>query len=177
MAAIAAGVAPDGYADTPQARAGMDKIRKYWQDNPPEHLHHRAMRLLASQYIDNVLTETQCQEVVDDLLGLQKPDGGWALSTLGKWERSDGKQQDYETSDGYGTGFAIYVLRCAGVSKDNPAVQRGLAWLKTHQRISGRWFTRSLWKDQKHYLTHGGTSYAILALAMCGEADALRSEQ
>ena len=34
----------------------------------------------------------------------------WALATLGDWKRSDGKQQDRETSDGYGTGFVIYAL-------------------------------------------------------------------
>jgi hypothetical protein len=32
MAAIGTGVAPEHYADTPQARAGLDKIRKYLED-------------------------------------------------------------------------------------------------------------------------------------------------
>jgi hypothetical protein len=35
------------------------------------------------------------------------------------WERSDGKQQDLATSDGYGTGFVVFVLRQATVAKDN----------------------------------------------------------
>ena len=35
------------------------------------------------------------------------------------------------------------------------------------QRQSGRWFTRSMWKDSRHYITHTGTAYAIVALAMC----------
>ena len=169
MAAIGAGIASDDYADTPQARAGLDKIRQYLRDHPPAHLHHRAMRLLASRYVDGIMAEPQCREVIDDFFALQKPDGGWALATLGSWQRCDGKQQDYASSDGYGTGFAIYVLRRAGVPADNSHIQRGLVWLKTHQRESGRWFTRSLWKDQKHYLTHAGTAYAILALAACGE--------
>ena len=169
VAAIGAGVAPDDYADTPQARAGLEKIRQYLRDHPPAHLHHRAMRLLASRYVDGIMTEPQCKEVIDDLSALQKPDGGWALATLGNWQRSDEKQQDYASSDGYGTGFAICVLRSAGVPADNSRIQRGLTWLKTHQRQSGRWFTRSLWKDRKHYLTHAGTAYAILALAVCGE--------
>ena len=91
------------------------------------------------------------------------------MVTLGNWQRSDGKPQDMESSDGYGTGFAVYVLRRAGVPADEPRIQQGIAWLKTHQRLSGRWFTRSLWKDQKHYLTHDGTAYAILALRSVGE--------
>jgi squalene-hopene/tetraprenyl-beta-curcumene cyclase len=173
MAAIGAGVAPEHYADTPQARAGLDKIRKYLVAHPPENLHHRAMGLLASRYIDGIMTEPQSREVVEQLFAIQKPDGGWAVATFGKWERCDGGEQDTASSDGYGTGFAVYVLRRAGVPADEPRVQRGIVWLKTHQRTSGRWFTRSLWKDQKHYLTHDGTAYAILALAECGE---MRSE-
>ena len=41
----------------------------------------------------------------------QRPDGGWAFSRLYPWTRSDDKQQDLESSDGYGTGFAVFVLR------------------------------------------------------------------
>jgi squalene-hopene/tetraprenyl-beta-curcumene cyclase len=95
---------------------------------------------------------------------LQKPDGGWGVVTFGDWERSDDKPPDMESSDGYGTGFAIYVLRQAGIPADDPRIQKGIAWLKANQRESGRWFTRSMWKDSKHYITHAGTAYAIRAL-------------
>jgi hypothetical protein len=169
MAAIGAGIAPKSYAGTPQAQAGLEKIRRYLRDNPPANLHHRAMRLLASQYVDGIMSPSECKKVVDDLVALQKPDGGWGLATFGNWQRSDGKEQDSASSDGYGTGFAVYVLRLAGVPVDDSRIQRGVAWLKTHQQQSGRWFTRSLWKDQKHYLTYDGTAYAVLALAACGE--------
>ena len=170
VALIGVAAAPDWYAQTPAAKAGLDKLRKYFRNNPPANLHHRAMKLLGSLHLDGIMTEDERRQVVQDLSVLQKPDGGWALATMGEnWQRSDGKQQDLETSDGYGTGFAIYVLRKAGVAADDPRIRKGIAWLKTHQRASGRWFTRSLWKDQKHYLTHAGTSYCILALAACGE--------
>lgn len=170
MAALGAGVAPDGYAETPAAKAGLDKIRAYFQNYPPANLHHRAMLLLASLNVAGIMTDAERRQVVQDLSALQKPDGGWGLATLGPWERSDGKLQDVESSDGYGTGFAVFVLRRAGVGADDRRIQQGIGWLKSHQRLSGRWFTRSLWKDQKHYLTHAGTAYAILALATCGEA-------
>lgn len=169
MAAIGAGAAPDGYAETPAAKAGLDKIRLYFQNNPPANLHQRAMLLLASLHVGGIMTDAERQQLVQDLFAQQKPDGGWALVTLGNWQRSDGKPHDMESSDGYGTGFAVYVLRQAGVPASEPRIQRGIAWLKTHQRVSGRWFTRSQWKDQKHYLTHVGTAYAVLALAVCGE--------
>ncbi len=169
MAAIGVGAAPDDYAETPAAKAGLDKIRAYFKSNPPANLHHRAMKLLASLHVDGIMTQPERQQVVEDLFGLQKPDGGWGVVTLGNWERSDDKPRDMESSDGYGTGFAVYVLRQAGVPAEDPRIQKGVAWLKTHQRASGRWFTRSMWKDSKHYITHAGTAYAILALAACDE--------
>ena len=170
VAVIGVGAAPDAYADTPAAKAGLDRIREYFKNNPPANLHHRAMKLLGSLHVDGIMTEPQRQQVVHDLFALQKPDGGWGLATMGEnWERSDDKEQNLKTSDGYGTGFAVYVLRKSGIPAEEPRIQKGITWLKTHQRASGRWFTRSLWKDQKHYLTHAGTAYAILALAACGE--------
>jgi len=170
MAAIGVGIAPDGYSKTPIAQKGLEKIRQHFRNNPPVNMHHRAMRLLASLQIDGIMSEAERVEVVAGLFSLQKPDGGWGLATLGNWKRSDGKEQDYESSDGYGTGFVIYVLRCAGTPAEDPRIRKGIAWLKTHQRASGRWFTRSMTRDNVHLLTNSGTAYAILALALCGES-------
>ena len=170
MAAIGAGIAPDGYSGTPAARKGLEKIRRYLRNNPPANIHNRAMKMLASLHVDGIMTKPERQKVVDDLFALQKPDGGWNLATLGaNWKRADGAPQDYQTSDGYGTGFAIYVLRTAGVSAEDRRIQKGIRWLKSHQRASGRWFTRSMDKDSKQFITHSGTAYAVLALAACGE--------
>jgi squalene-hopene/tetraprenyl-beta-curcumene cyclase len=72
-------------------------------------------------------------------------------------------------SDGYGTGFSLYVLRRAGIPTEDARIQNGIAWLKTHQRESGRWFARSLYKDSKHYLSHNATAFAVMALGECGE--------
>ncbi|NLX96921.1 MAG: terpene cyclase/mutase family protein [Rhodopirellula sp.] len=171
VAAIGVGAAPGGYAETPVAKAGLDRIRNYFKNNPPANLHHRAMKLLASMRVDGIMTETERQQVVNDLFALQKPDGGWGVVTMGNWERSDDKPQDMKSSDGYGTGFAVHVLRQAGIPAKAPQIQKGIGWLKTHQRASGYWFTRSMWKDSKHYVCHEGTAYAILALAACGEIE------
>ena len=72
-------------------------------------------------------------------------------------------------SDGYATGFAIYVARQAGVPAEDKRLQRGIAWLKAHQRVSGRWFTPSLGFHRQHLISNAGTAYAVLALAACGE--------
>jgi squalene-hopene/tetraprenyl-beta-curcumene cyclase len=165
LAAIAVGVAPDNYVKCEAAQQGLEKIRKYLKNNPPPTLHHKAMLLWASSYLNGLIPEEKRKDYIEELLLLQKEDGGWALATLGDWKRSDGKEQDCETSDGYGTGVVIYTLRRAGISADSPEIQRGLKWLKTHQRESGRWFTRSLNKDSKHFISHAGTAMAVMALS------------
>jgi squalene-hopene/tetraprenyl-beta-curcumene cyclase len=170
LAAIAVGVAPEGYAETPAARKGLEGIRRYLQDNPPPMLHHRAMLLWAASYLPNLQSDEQRVATVSQLLSLQKADGGWSLATLGDWKRGDDKQQDAASSDGYGTGFVLYVLRRAGRPSSDESIQRGVAWLKAHQRESGRWFTRSLHKDNHHFITHAGTAMAVMALVACDDA-------
>jgi squalene-hopene/tetraprenyl-beta-curcumene cyclase len=169
MALIGVGVAPDGYAATPAAKVGLDKVRQHLKNTPPVNLHQRALLLLGSLHVDGILTEAERKAVVADLFAVQKQDGGWGLQSLGNWKRHDGKPDDTQSSDGYGTGFTIYVLRQAGVPADDAKIQAGIAWLKANQRASGRWFTRSQWKDSRHYLSRQGTSYAIRALAACGD--------
>jgi squalene-hopene/tetraprenyl-beta-curcumene cyclase len=167
LAALAAGVAPDGYATTEPARKGLIGIRAWLKAHPPQNLHHRAMILWVSTYLDDFLSAEEQKSTIASLRAKQLPDGGWSAANLGDWKRADNLEQDRDTSDGYGTGFTLYLLRRASVSADDPAVQKGIAWLKTNQRESGRWFTRSLSKDNKHYLTHVGSAFAVMALAAC----------
>jgi squalene-hopene/tetraprenyl-beta-curcumene cyclase len=169
LAAIAVGVAPDGYASTPAASKGMGRLRSYLKANPPLNIHHRAMLLWAASYTPDLVTDKRRKAYVKELLALQRPDGGWSAASLGQYVRDDGKEQTPDISDGYGTGLVVFVLRRAGVPASDPTLQRGLAWLRSHQRESGRWFTRSLFRDNMHYLTHAGTAFAVMALAACEE--------
>lgn len=169
LAAIAVGVAPDDYDQSDVARAGIAGIRKYLSNHPPENLHHRAMVLWASTYHDELISDEERTACCTDLFALQKQDGGWSAATLGDWKRADASEQDTLTSDGYGTGFVLYVLRQAGIPKSDVRLQRGIAWLKANQRESGRWISRSLYKDSKHFLSHAGSAFAVMALAACDE--------
>jgi squalene-hopene/tetraprenyl-beta-curcumene cyclase len=164
LAAIAVGIAPEAYSKTEAAEKGMANIKVYLKANPGPTLHHRAMVLWAATTVEGLLSAAEKQAIVDQLVALQKGDGGWGLATLGDWKRADNEPQDTDSSDGYGTGFVMYVLRRSGIPASDPRIQRGVAWLKAHQRESGRWFTRSLHKDSKHYITHAGTAFAIMAL-------------
>lgn len=169
VAILAASRAPEGYASTPAAREGLDKAKGWLAAHPPTMLHHRAMLFWVAKYADGIMSAPDQEKTIAELLALQRPDGGWATSTFGQWKRTDGKEQDLESSDGYGTGFAISMARLAGVPATDERLRKGILWLKTHQRESGRWFTRSLSTDSKHFLSHAGTAFALLALHECGE--------
>ena len=72
-------------------------------------------------------------------------------------------------SDGYATGLVIFVARQAELPASDARLQRGIAWLKTHQRESGRWFTPSQAWHTRHLIANAGTAYAVMALAACDE--------
>ena len=168
FAALGVGIAPDDYAKSPKTQAGLVKLRRYFKDNPPPDLHHEALLLWASCRLDGLVSAAQKKATMDKLLALQRPDGGWSLPSLGTWKRRDGSANDKNApSDGYGTGLAVVVLRQAGLPKDDDRIKKGVAWLSANQRVSGRWFTRSLNNDRDHYITHTGTAYAVMALRMC----------
>jgi squalene-hopene/tetraprenyl-beta-curcumene cyclase len=170
LAAVGTGIAPEGYARTEKARAGLDKLKDYFRKTPPPTLHHQTWLLWASTKIDGLMTAEQQQRTIKALLALQRDDGGWSLPSLGDWKSHDGRDNDkHAPSDGYGTGLVVYVLRQAGLPAKDKAVQRGVDWLQSNQRESGRWFTRSLNTDKAHYITNAGTAFAVLALTACAE--------
>ena len=170
--ALAVGMAPEGYAKTEKAKAGLAKLRGYFAENAPPDLHHKAMLLWASVHLEGLMNDKQRAAVVKELLAAQRADGGWSLHSLGGWNRRDGSPNDPKApSDGYGTGFVVFVLRQAGQPATNEPIKRGVEWLRSNQRESGRWFTRSLNTDRSNYITNAGTSFAVLALEAC---DALK---
>ncbi len=173
VAALAAGHAPEGYALEDAPRRGIEKLRGYLQKNPPPDLHHRALLLWASAKVPGLMDERGKQETIVELRSKQRPDGGWALPSLGHWKRRDGRPNDPDApSDGYGTAIVVLVLRESGIPASDPAIGRGVKWLNDHQRASGRWFTRSLNNDKAHYITDAGTSFAVMAIRRCDEAAA-----
>lgn len=171
LAALTTGIAPDGYADTDEARAGLDKIRSFLKNNPPASLHHRAMIAWASCYVDGLASDARRAKTLEELLALQRPDGGWSTpGLLADWEglkRLDGKPHDTKTSDPYATGFVIVVARELGVPISE--LKRGIEWLLKNQRVSGKWYARSTSRDGRHYFTNFGTAFAVLALQSCDE--------
>src|SRR4051794_998625 len=167
LAALAVGVAPEDYAKSDAARNGLAKIKSYLQSSPPKNAHHKGMLLWAGAYVDDLVAPVDRAAWIKEILSLQLPDGGWSAAGLFPWKRGDDKEQTPNVSDAYATGFVIYVLRKNEVPAVDRAMQKGIAWLKENQRESGRWFTRSLFRDGKHYLSHVGSAFAIMAIKSC----------
>ncbi len=168
VAALAAGHAPEDYAQVPAAKAGIEGLRAYFAANPPPDLHHETILLWASTRLDGLVASPRRDQTIARLRKLQRRDGGWSLPSLGTWKRRDGSANDPEAlSDGYATGLVVFVLRQTGVPSQDPALKRGVGWLLANQRSSGRWFTRSLNNDKEHYIARAGTAFAVLALRAC----------
>jgi squalene-hopene/tetraprenyl-beta-curcumene cyclase len=169
LAALAVSVAPEGYARSAQGRDGLNRLRGYFAKSPPRDLHDQAMRLWASLHVDGLMTAGERAATIKSLLATQQSDGGWSHVASPSVKTP---------SDGYGTGLFIYVLRQAGVPADRPEIVRGVGWLRSNQRVSGRWFTPSPAAGEPTeggvgardlYAQNLGTAFAVLALKACDD--------
>ena len=168
-AALGAGHAPDAYARTDAAKDGLARLQGYLRRIPRPSLYHKAWLLWASIPLEDLMTPAERAQTIKDLLDLQRDDGGWSLKSLGDWKRMVAKaNEEPAESDGYATGLILYVLRQAGVPAIREPMRRGVDWLKTHQRVSGCWFTRSVRADGDHHIANAGTVFALMALNACG---------
>ena len=119
----------------------------------------------------NLMTPAEQKQVVDQLVKLQRTDGGWSLSDLGNWMRID--MSELETRpDGYATGLVVLTLESleAG-ARPRQAIAKGLAWIRSAQEPdTGKWPAWSINKqrDPKSgiglFMSDAATGYAVLAL-------------
>ncbi|MEO8663433.1 MAG: ankyrin repeat domain-containing protein [Bryobacteraceae bacterium] len=103
------------------------------------------------------------------LLKTQRPDGGWTQTA------------DKPDSDAYSTGQALTALRRAGaIDRQNPAFQKGIAWLLKTQAADGSWLVKTRLHTpapvspkyfesgfpygHDQYISCAGTVWAVMAL-------------
>jgi squalene-hopene/tetraprenyl-beta-curcumene cyclase len=179
MAAQAVSAAPGWAAGLRDQRlvSGLERLKSFLRTESPPHDYARVFLLWAASKMPDLLTSQQRQELIKLLWKHQRPDGGWSIRTFaapeewGSGNRAEKlrAERDFQNppSDGHQTGLVITVLREAGVPSDDPRIRRGIQWLLTNQRVSGRWWTRSLNTDEWHFITYSGTCFALLALSSC----------
>lgn len=171
LAAIAVGREPGGYAASADNQERIKRLREYLRKGmATQSLFNRAMLLWASSGIPDLLSAEERKTIVDAACDRQGADGGWSLSSLGQWKRSDNTPVD-SASDGYATGLIAYALQRAGVPSSETHVSRALGWLVQHQdRASGMWTASSLNKqrdpktDIGKFMSDAATAYSVLAL-------------
>ena len=182
VAAMAAATAPGwlqkvSTSDNEALKTGVERLRGYLTTTPPPHDYSRVLLLWANSRMTDLLASKPQRELIEVLFKHQRDDGGWSIRTFaapeawGGGNRAEKLKAEPEfanpPSDGHMTGLAVIVLRSSGVAADDPRIQKGIAWLKSNQRESGRWWTRSLNTDNSHFITYSGTAYPLLALQMC----------
>lgn len=117
--------AGDNSAGGESNRAARDRALSWLGDNgtaqQPQAL---ALRLMVENRSGRTIVELQ--PMLDTLLALQRPDGGW------------GPTAD-APSDAYTTGQTLWALSELEAAADLPAIEQGVAYLVTNQAPDGSW--------------------------------------
>jgi squalene-hopene/tetraprenyl-beta-curcumene cyclase len=171
LMAMAVAIAPDGYRDSPQIQAGLNKmvawLKKGYASQP---LFDRAFVLWASARLPGLLSSAERRQVSEELGSLQREDGGWALSALGTmWKRRDNTTQETRT-DGYATAIALLALNAGGMPAESSTIEKARTWLMRNQEKDGSFPAWSLNKERDpasdvgRFMRDSATGFASLAL-------------
>ena len=178
MAVMALTAAPnwlDSVSDN-AVKKQIEQLRSYLRHTAPVHDYARVLKLWTSTRFGGIMKDNEGQQIISMLLQKQRPDGGWNIRDFaqpeewGSGNRAEKLREESaaakSASDGHMTGLALIVLHETETADSTAAEQRGIAWIKSNQRESGRWWTRSLNTEDAHYITFSGTAYPLLALQL-----------
>lgn len=179
--------------------ARIELMKKRLREHKPVSDYELALKLQLASFMPELVPQAVRDEATAMLRQQQLPDGGWSIRRMADvmdW-RQDGfppsnnypwtEVMDPQVvaliqgepdaanpgSDPYMTAFSIVLLRESGVPASDPQIQRGIVWLKSNQRVTGRWWMKSLFRDTYHYITYISTVQALRALALCDELPTL----
>jgi squalene-hopene/tetraprenyl-beta-curcumene cyclase len=172
LAALATGLAPDGYSREEAVQRRVARLRDYLQrEFAVQPLLNRVGLLWAAGELPDLIDARRRVSTLSEIFGRQRADGGWStVMLMPNWKRRDGSAL-VEVSDGYATGFVAWVLQESGIPASDSRLQRSLAWLRNHQsRWNGRWSAESLnrhhgfFEESGHFMDDAATAFAVLAL-------------
>jgi squalene-hopene/tetraprenyl-beta-curcumene cyclase len=179
----------------PELLTRVKRIKTFLRDHKPLNDYELALKLQLANLSPELVSKEERDAAIAMLWRKQLPDGGWStrrMSDLMKWRveahpptasRPWKEAMDPTVvkliqnlpdaadpgSDPYMTAFAVVLLRESGVPADDKRIQRGVAWLKENQRVSGRWWMHSLYRGNYNYITYIATAQVLRALALCDE--------
>ena len=92
LAALATGIAPNAYRDSPNIQTNLAILRDYLNQNYPTQTPiNRVTLLWASLKWPGLISAETQQSTTREIYEKQRADGGWSLATLiGEWKRTDG---------------------------------------------------------------------------------------
>jgi squalene-hopene/tetraprenyl-beta-curcumene cyclase len=179
----------------PELLARIELMKTALRDHKPINDYELAVKLQLSTLMPELVPNEVRAAATAMLWRQQQPDGGWStrrMSDVMNWRQEVHPATDKQKwtgamdpqvvaliqgepdaaspgSDPYMTAYAIVLLRESGVPASDPRLQRGVAWLKANQRVTGRWWMKSLFRDTYQYITYISTAQALRALQLCDE--------
>ncbi len=116
-------------ARSEQVKKMVAKTREWLEQTHPDQQQELTFKLLGLQWCDGAPDEKK--RTATTLLAMQNPDGGWS-------------QTPAFSSDAYATGQTLYALYESGTLRpEDPAYQKGIAWLLKTQDADGAWVVAS----------------------------------
>src|SRR5205814_1367051 len=113
--------------DAPESqRAALSKAIAWLDAAKPSDIHQdKALKVLMG--VRFAKTRERVQTTIDELLALQRADGGWS-QTVPELK-----------SDAFATGQTLYVLSLAGYPAERHEIKRGIEFLVATQASDGSW--------------------------------------
>ena len=135
----------------------LDKAGLWVQSQPPSDSHQELT--LRTMWLADRGEPEQTAPLIERLKRLQQLDGGW-------------KQTAEEPSDAFATGQTLVALRRAGLTGDDPVLQRGVQFLVQSQQPDGSWrMTSRLHPDNNsraenlNPITYAGSAWGVAGLS------------